>query len=262
MSQTINRLKRWKRTNRHPYFVWLAGRIYRWGPLLWKDLLATRHRAKFHKELGCIRTPEEWVSFAFHSLNGTIRPYQIRSEITALMQLLQHRKPRRILEIGTANGGTLFLLCRALDPKGVIVSIDLPGGWFGGGYPLWRKHLYRSFATGEQRVELLRANSHDLRTLEMADALVERHPFDLIFIDGDHTYDGAKQDFMMYRRLLAPNGSVAFHDIVPHTRDPDCDVARLWAELKGDYNAVEFVEDWTSDFGGIGVLTDVNSGNH
>ena len=51
------------------------------------------------------------------------------------------RKPRFLLEIGTARGGTLFLFTRVSSSDALIISVDLPGGLFGGGYPELRKLL-------------------------------------------------------------------------------------------------------------------------
>ena len=34
----------------------------------------------------------------------------------------------------------------------------------------------------------------------------------LLFIDGDHTYEGAKADWDAYRRYLVPGSIVVFHD--------------------------------------------------
>jgi len=49
-----------------------------------------------------------------------------------------------------------------------LISIDLPGGPFGGGYPAWKIPLYKSFARyPTQRIHLLRCDSHDQKTLEM-----------------------------------------------------------------------------------------------
>ena len=42
----------------------------------------------------------------------------------------------------------------------------------------------------------------------------------------------------MYQSLLAEDGLIAFHDIVPDPRDPDCQVHRLWDELKTEYEVV------------------------
>ena len=40
------------------------------------------------------------------------------------------------------------------------MSVDLPLGHFGGGYPLFKAPLYRSFARVGQSIELVRADSH------------------------------------------------------------------------------------------------------
>lgn len=232
----------------------MVRRVYRWGPLALKDLTLLKHDRQWRDQLSRTRSTDEWVTFVREAFDGSIRPQQRPAEIIALLELLKKRRPQRMLEIGTAEGGTLFLLCRVLDPNGLIVSVDLPGGWFGGGYPPWRKRLYRRFASDGQQVKLIRADSHDPRTFETVKRLIGDERFDFILIDGDHTYRGAKQDFEMYQRLVADDGLIAFHDIVPEPRDRECQVHRLWNELKSGREFVEFVENWTQDYAGIGVL--------
>jgi predicted O-methyltransferase YrrM len=39
---------------------------------------------------------------------------------------------------------------------------------------------------------------------------------DFLFIDGDHTYKGVKEDFEMYSPLVRKGGVIAFHDITKH----------------------------------------------
>src|SRR5215831_8526942 len=91
--------------------------------------------------------PEALVDYATDHYQGLVRPMQVRAEIVDLLNLVRARKPMTVVEIGTMLGGTLFLLCRTAPQNATIVSIDLPRGIHGGGYPLWRKLLYKSFAT-------------------------------------------------------------------------------------------------------------------
>ena len=35
---------------------------------------------------------------------------------------------------------------------------------------------------------------------------------DLLFIDGDHSYEGVKKDFELYSKLLSPSGIISIHD--------------------------------------------------
>lgn len=81
---------------------------------------------------------EELVNFCFNSIGRLICPMQIQEEILGLLRILEKNKPKIILEIGTANGGTLFLFSQIADDDATIISIDLPKGKFGGGYPKWK----------------------------------------------------------------------------------------------------------------------------
>ncbi len=183
-----------------------------------------------------------------------IRPLQSRSELGGLLAEVARLKPSTVVEIGTASGGTLFMLTRAASADATLVSIDLPGGAFGGGYPVWRAPLYRSFARSGQRVHLLRRDSHDPSTLEALRDVLGGRGVDFLLIDGDHTYDGVKKDFEMYRTLVGPGGMIGFHDIVPHSEESGCEVNRFWLEIRRSCDSVEFVENWQSRFGGIGLL--------
>jgi cephalosporin hydroxylase len=129
-------------------------------------------------------------AFSFQAFGVSIKPIQVKYEIAKLLEIVAGLRPRVVLEIGTAGGGTLFLFTRVADPNAKIISIDLPGGPFGGGYPKWRAALYRSFARGGQEIYLLRRSSHDPRTLYEVKRILGGERVDFLFIDGDHTYLG------------------------------------------------------------------------
>jgi predicted O-methyltransferase YrrM len=190
--------------------------------------------------------------FCFFNLQ--IRPIQVKEEITQLLELLRKREPRILMEIGTALGGTLFLFCQIAANDATIISIDLPHGRFGGGYPSWKIPLYKAFAKAGQRMYLLRADSHNPDTLRVVREILKDRRLDFLFIDGDHTYEGVKKDFEMYSPLVRRGGIIAFHDIVEHPPEVGCEVSRFWREIKKDYNHLEIVKDWGQKWAGIGVL--------
>ena len=194
------------------------------------------------------------VGFCFYSVAGSIRPLQVRDEILGLLKIVGRMKPRAILEIGTANGGTLFLFSRVALEDATIISIDLPGGKFGGGYPKWRGILYRSFALLDQRIHLLRADSHDRETLEQVKRILDGKEIDFLFIDGDHAYEGVKKDFEFYSSLVKKGGIIALHDIVLHPPEMGCEVSKFWGEIKDDYDSEEIVKDRSQNWAGIGVV--------
>jgi predicted O-methyltransferase YrrM len=195
--------------------------------------------------------------FGYDVAGIAIAPMQARSEIRALLELVAAEPPRVVLEIGTARGGTLFLWSRVAAAEAVLVSVDLPDGEFGGGYPQWRVPLYRAFARGSQRIELLRADSHAEPTRDRVQELLAGRPVDFLFIDGDHTYDGVARDFELYTPLVRPGGLVALHDIVPQGDSDEFlvgDVPRFWSELRERHEVHELVEDWQQGRFGIGAV--------
>jgi predicted O-methyltransferase YrrM len=194
------------------------------------------------------------LAFSFQALGVSIKPAQVREEIAKLLELVAGLRPRVVLEIGTERGGTLFLFTRVADPNAKIISLDLPDGPFGGGYPRWKVPLYKSFARGGQRIYLLRRDSHDPRTLEEVERILGGEKVDFLFIDGDHTYEGVKRDFETYSLLVREGGIIAFHDICPHPPETKCEVSRFWDEVKQRYKYAEIVEDWNQKWAGIGVL--------
>jgi predicted O-methyltransferase YrrM len=190
----------------------------------------------------------------FKYFKWTVRPGQVKEEITCLLEILAKRRPKAILEIGTANGGTLFLFARVSSPDGVIVSVDLPGGRFGGGYPEWRIPFYKSFATYKQKIFPIREDSHAPSTLGTVKTILEERKLDFLFIDGDHTYEGVKMDFEMYSKLVGKCGMIAFHDICPHPPETGCQVNKLWCEIRERYAHDEIIKDSKQDWAGIGVV--------
>lgn len=203
---------------------------------------------------------EKALGLVFGSDGGFLRPLQRPAEIRALLAVVSERKPATIVEIGTASGGNLFLFTRVAAENALIVSIDLPAGRFGGGYRCWRIPLYRAFARPGQTVRLIRGDSHAPSTVARLAAILKGRKIDFLFVDGDHTYEGVSQDFELYHPLVHPNGLIAFHDIVEHPSESQCNVHRFWQQLKPRCRHVEFVEDWKSGFAGIGLITSSHGG--
>jgi predicted O-methyltransferase YrrM len=175
-------------------------------------------------------------------------------ELSEFLWLVEEHRPRNVLEIGTCAGGTLYCLCRLAEPDGTIVSIDLPGGDFGGGCTEERVEEMRMlFPRGDQRLHLLREDSHSSATLAKVQTILAERQLDLLFIDGDHTYEGVRSDFEKYSPLARDGALIAFHDIVEHAPEARVGVGRYWNEIKAGYRHVEIVSP-PSGWGGIGVL--------
>jgi hypothetical protein len=135
-----------------------------------------------------------------------------------------------------------------------IASLDLPGGEFGGGYRWFQKPILKSFTHSDQRLHLLQGDSHDIN-METAvrDIFGKGRNIDLLFIDGDHSYKGVKQDYDSYACLVRAGGIIAFHDIADHTIK-SCQVSQFWEELKPLHRHEEIIEDRAQGWAGIGII--------
>jgi predicted O-methyltransferase YrrM len=207
-------------------------------PLLWR-LRTTPNR------------PKELVDLVLSS--SVIRPVQVREELMEYAQVISDLKPKLALEIGTLHGGTLCLLSRLADPGATIVSVDLPLGRFGGGYKWFYVPIFKSFARFRQKIHLLRADSHAPETLSTVRKIIGNRELDLLFIDGDHSYEGVRNDFELYHPLVRRGGLIVFHDVAEHT-DRTCEVSRFWNEVKQRYRHTEVIRDRNQGWAGIGLL--------
>lgn len=236
---------------------------------LWKrslyKLFLSRDARKALKQLRALeyRLPSKEARFAVpYTFKGnrtfrSMKALQTPEEIEGLYRMVVDLEPRRVLEIGTAKGGTLYLWCQAATDDATIVSIDLPSGKFGGGYDPPRADLYNAFARADQKLHLLRGDSHKPETHETIRGLFDGQPIDFAFIDGDHLYPGVKADFIEYGKMVRPGGLIAFHDICEDPHDPEIEVSQLWNQIKSALPTRELVftdavKGWRL---GIGVVT-------
>ena len=163
----------------------------------------------------------------------SIKPLQNKSEFInfANYVLTTIGKPKKIIEVGTANGGTLFLFAQLADVNSTILSIDRNH------YLKNELDLFKTFGSKAKiNIHNICLNTHNVNSQTISKYVLEIDNVDLLFIDADHSYDGVKHDF--------------FQDINP---DRGNGVPKFFDELKKEYNFEEFrVKNY--GWGGIGVI--------
>ena len=195
------------------------------------------------------------IHFAIKGCNNILEVSQEPKEIYTFLDFVKKKveSVNICMEIGTAKGGTLFLLSRIISQNGILISIDLPYGNFGGGYFCWRIPLYKSFVNWKQKMVLIRDNSHQDSVQNNVLKVLNNRKLDILFIDGDHSYEGVKQDFEDYSKFVRNYGLIAFHDITVQGMENDTDygVHKFWNEIKNKYPYQEFC---FNNGPGIGVI--------
>lgn len=185
--------------------------------------------------------------YSFRFRNVSVAPSQIRSEITGLLGVLTKSPPRVVLEIGTGLGGTTLLLARVAAQDATVITLDLPTG------PSPQR-LLDAGAREDQRIYAVRGDSHDYSTYARIQSLIGRQKVDVLFIDGDHSYEGVRADFRLYSPLVRSTGWIAFHDIAPGPAEFVGGVPQFWSELKRNHETHEFIENPEQQGLGIGLI--------
>lgn len=193
---------------------------------------------------------------------------QVEEEITELANFLLHEHDlTSFIEIGTKFGGTFQVFNEICDFNtrqhnlhdgyeyvGPRISIDLPEGIHGGVSLDECAKRDIIFYAKYRGVEMISGDSHSDDTLRKVQGLLGYNKVDMLFIDGDHTYEGVKQDFEMYSKFVRKGGVVCFHDIndTDRHRARNVFVGKFWNEIKNSYIAKEInaFQDWA----GIGLI--------
>lgn len=178
---------------------------------------------------------------------------QLVTEIEAALDYVATESPRYVCEIGTDYGGTTLVLSHMLRSVELQIGIDLY---------VKNRLLLRALHRPDQRLHLINGSSSTQPTWGRVARLLKGDQLDALFIDGDHSYKGVTNDFLLYRRLVREDGFVMFHDILPdhetrygiQSRAYSGGVPLLWTKLKDIYPSREFISDPAQDGMGIGVL--------
>ena len=114
----------------------------------------------------------------------------------------------RLAEIGVWEGVTTRELRRGMSPTGTIFAIDpYPPGRLGINYQ--KLIAAREVARAPNgAVVWVRQTSVDA----LKQPAVRQAPFDFVFLDGDHTYEGTRLDWEGWSPLIEPGGIIALHD--------------------------------------------------
>ena len=176
---------------------------------------------------------------------GGLLIWQYPNQFSKYLCLLNKQKIASYIEIGCRWGGTFVLTTEYLKlfnniNKSVAVDIiDSP---------------VLNYCILNNETQFIKLNSQSAEFINY----MKNNYFDLLFIDGDHSYNGVKNDY----EICKNSGRIfVFHDIVS---DACPGVVQFWNELKNtesdQYDFFEFTEQysdvWTNtrqQFLGIGV---------
>lgn len=160
---------------------------------------------------------------------GGIQLQQIADEIAPCIHhiLKSGEKTDNYLEIGSAAGGTIVLMDHFFHPENMVLIDDNK-------HP--KAHVRPYILRDIEREEII---GHSQGVTGRVKGLGLE--FDIILLDGNHTYPGVKADADNYIPMLRKGGFAILHD----SALPEWGIIQVVRELKQD-KSVSFVNEWRS----------------
>jgi predicted O-methyltransferase YrrM len=133
------------------------------------------------------------------------------------------------VEIGCYAGGSACLMLQR--PNTNVISIDL-------GYPISPDIVYiniNKLNILNNKYKYLQGNSQSIQMLELLSN--EINGINILFIDGDHSYQGVINDFNLYEPLVVKGGYIIFDDYNDPIHSPEVKYAvdDIISKLNSDY---------------------------
>jgi len=130
------------------------------------------------------------------------------------------------VEIGAYAGGSSCLMIQRLNTT--VISLDL-------GEPMPKAIVFENvikYKKNNNYYKYIQGNSQIIETknqvieaLSNSRVLGYSNKIDLLFIDGDHSYDGVIADFNMYSDLVSVGGYIVFDDYNDSVYSPEVKIA-------------------------------------
>jgi len=172
---------------------------------------------------------------------------QYPEELDWLWDQVYNLRPSVIVEIGSMEGGSFYVLSHACNDGSLVISIELPYGDGNSAEKLMMVNEQLKAEGYDSKVIL--GDSKSSEVLDELKNILNGRSIDFLFIDGDHTYEGVKSDWNNYSQFLREKSLVGFHDLMDPPYIPEDQAFQVFNELKPYYVCQEKIVKW-----GVGVL--------
>lgn len=185
---------------------------------------------------------------------GSLKLQQVPSEYASLLILMKSHGAKSYLELGVGNGGSFAMACfmmqetlKTADAVDCLAYRNLGIGQCEEEINSFVEVVNELFGRDEYVKDVAMFHNKTTDNFFVDEPL---NKYDIIFIDADHSYEGARKDFVNAQKHINENGLIIFHDIASKACPG---IVQIWKEIK------KFVPESCAEFihgenCGIGVL--------
>lgn len=171
-----------------------------------------------------------------------LKIWQYPNQLSKFANYLSSIHAKSYLEIGCRYGGTFIFNSEILaknNPNITLYACDT----------IPKSHILRDY----EKIREFEYIQEPSTSETFKKRFINNEP-EFVFIDGDHSYFGVKNDFEIFRNMVNTK-YIVLHDIYS---DVCPGVKKLWTEIKNDYyfDTIEFCDQYESvngNFLGIGI---------
>jgi predicted O-methyltransferase YrrM len=178
--------------------------------------------------------------------------YQNKLEFEQLLDLLNSRNIKSVLEIGSMFGGTAWYWLNNLHITSLTIIDALVSAEDSRYAEQLRCHnvLWKEWCNAHNcELNVFTGYSTNQTIINNVKKLAK---VDMLFIDGDHSFSGVSHDYFTFKEMVNPGGVIVFHDIAFEKESVWYGVKPLWDQLKNKFKYKEFIE--IPGDRGLGVL--------
>lgn len=162
--------------------------------------------------------------------------------------LVRNLKPKKIVELGTHLGCSLFSFAQAVQDEKLNTQLDAIDTWQGDKHAGAYDELIFNKVREIKKACYPKVKIHLIRKIfDEASKEYPHNSIDMLHIDGLHTYKTVKHDYETWFNKVKHNGVILLHDVA--VKEWGFGVYKLFEEIQKDFKTIQFDHSY-----GLGVI--------
>lgn len=153
--------------------------------------------------------------FECDEINGDLLIYSPWSgHRNFIYDFIEYYKPQRVVELGSYYGCSAFAILQSIKDNGLNTEFNAIDTWEGDTFAIYgNENVYGMYKkVNDQFFKMQNSNMLQM-TFDEALNEFQDYSIDILHIDGSHSYEDVKHDYLSWKNKVCKKGIILFHDI-------------------------------------------------